>query len=182
MYQELNIIFHFFICIDSVAAVRSAVKDPQTREIWLSSEDTGAYGRDLGTNLPQLLKLLIAELPEDGRCMLRIGMTNPPFILEHLEGIADALQHPSCFEYLHIPVQSGSNHVLQAMNREYKVEEFEKCCDTLLNFVPGLELATDIIAGFPGETDEDHEETLRLLRKYRFPHTHISQFYPRPGR
>ena len=165
----------------AVSAVKTAVSDPQTREIWLSSEDTGAYGRDIGTHLPALLHLLLPELPQDGRCMLRIGMTNPPFILEHLDGIAEALSHPACFSYLHIPVQSGSNAVLEAMNREYSVEEFETCCDTLLNAVPGLELATDIIAGFPGETDDDHEATLRLLRKYKFPHTHISQFYPRPG-
>lgn len=59
--------------------------------------------------------------------------------------------------------------------------EFELVCDTLLKACPELELATDIICGFPGETDEDFEATLRLVRKYRFPHCHISQFYPRPG-
>ncbi len=78
-------------------------------------------------------------------------------------------------------VQSGSNAVLERMNREYTAEEFRKCADTLLAFVPGLELATDIICGFPGETEEDHKETLRLVADYRFPHCHISQFYPRPG-
>lgn len=56
-----------------------------------------------------------------------------------------------------------------------------RVADTLLELVPGLELATDIICGFPGETDEDFEATMALVRKYRFPHTHISQFYPRPG-
>ena len=54
-------------------------------------------------------------------------------------------------------------------------------CDTLSGAVPGLQLATDIICGFPGETETDHQATLQLLAKYRFPHTHISQFYPRPG-
>lgn len=164
-----------------IQRVKHAVADPLVREIWLSSEDTGAYGRDLGTNLPTLLQALIAELPSDGRTMLRIGMTNPPFILEHLEEIADALSHPACFSYLHVPVQSGSNPVLTRMNREYTVEEFEKVCDFLSNRVPNLSLATDIIAGFPGETESDHSMTLRLLEKYKFPHTHISQFYPRPG-
>lgn len=164
-----------------IQRVRNAVSDPLVREIWLSSEDTGAYGRDLGTNLPALLRALIAELPSDGRTMLRIGMTNPPFILEHLEEIANALSHPACFSYLHVPVQSGSNPVLTRMNREYTVEEFKKVCDFLSERVPNMSLATDIIAGFPGETESDHEMTLRLLEKYKFPHTHISQFYPRPG-
>lgn len=161
--------------------VRSAVADPLVREIWLSSEDTGAYGRDIGTNLPALLNSMLALLPDDGSCMLRIGMTNPPYILESLSEIAQAMNHPACFSFLHIPVQSGSNTVLEAMNREYTCEQFEKVCDTLLPTVPGLELATDIIAGFPGESSEDHEDTMRLLRKYRFPRCHISQFYPRPG-
>lgn len=164
-----------------VERVRAAVADPLVREIWLSSEDTGAYGRDLGTSLPELLRAMLAEMPHDGSTMLRVGMTNPPYMLEHLAAIADALKHPACFTYLHIPVQSGSDAVLGGMNREYTVAEFERVCDELLAAVPELELATDIIAGFPGEGPQDHVDTLRLLRKYRFPHCHISQFYPRPG-
>lgn len=66
------------------------------------------------------------------------------------------------------------------MKRDYTVEEFERVCNTLTALVPGgVELATDIICGFPGETDADHEDTLALLRRHKFPHTHISQFYPR---
>ena len=164
-----------------IERVRAAVEDPLVREIWLSSEDTGAYGRDIGTNLPDLLRAMLKEIPQDGSTMLRVGMTNPPFILEHLAAISEQLKHPACFAYLHIPVQSGSDAVLLGMNREYTVAEFEKVCDDLLIAVPELELATDIIAGFPGERPEDHLDTLRLLRKYRFPHCHISQFYPRPG-
>lgn len=59
------------------------------REVWFSSEDTGAYGRDIGTNLPELLRAAVKVLPPDGRTMLRVGMTNPPFILEHLDAIAE---------------------------------------------------------------------------------------------
>lgn len=72
------------------------LKPSQVREIWLSSEDTGAYGRDLGTSLPELLRALVEALPPDGRTMLRIGMTNPPFILEHLDAIAEV-----CAENMH---------------------------------------------------------------------------------
>lgn len=91
------------------------------------------------------------------------------------------LNHPCVFAYMHIPVQSGSDAILGSMNREYTSEEFRRVADTLLAQVPGLELATDIICGFPGETDEDFEATMALVRQYKFPHTHISQFYPRPG-
>jgi tRNA A37 methylthiotransferase MiaB len=59
--------------------------------------------------------------------------------------------------------------------------DFKKCADTLLELVPGIQLATDIICGFPGESDKDFEETIDLVAQYRFSHTHISQFYPRPG-
>lgn len=68
------------------------------------------------------------------------------------------------------------------MNREYTAAEFERVCDALLAGVAGgVELATDVICGFPGESDDDHAATLALLAKYRFPHTHISQFYSRCG-
>mmetsp|Transcript_16042 Transcript_16042/g.40617 ORF Transcript_16042/g.40617 Transcript_16042/m.40617 type:complete len:503 (+) Transcript_16042:100-1608(+) len=153
------------------------------REIWLASEDTGAYGIDLKTSLPDLLARLTGLLERKGspETMLRLGMTNPPFILAHLDRLAEALRHPNMFRFLHIPVQSGSNAVLTAMNREYTVEQFSLVADYMLKHVPGLTLATDIICGFPGETDEQFEETLALVRKYRFPVVNISQFYPRPG-
>nr|GME06652.1 threonylcarbamoyladenosine tRNA methylthiotransferase isoform X2 [Ipomoea batatas] len=113
--------------------------------------------------------------------MLRIGMTNPPYILEHLKEIADVLRHPCVYSFLHVPVQSGSDAVLSAMNREYTVAEFRKVVDTLTELVPGMQIATDIICGFPGETDEDFAQTVNLVRDYQLPQVHISQFYPRPG-
>lgn len=69
-------------------------------------------GRDIGVNLPILLNALVAALPPDGSTMLRIGMTNPPFILEHLKEIAEVLRHPCVYSFLHVPVQSGSDAVL----------------------------------------------------------------------
>lgn len=69
-------------------------------------------GRDIGANLPILLNSLGAELPSDGSTMLRIGMTNPPYILEHLKEIAEVLRHPCVYSFLHVPVQSGSDTIL----------------------------------------------------------------------
>lgn len=69
-------------------------------------------GRDIGVNLPILLNAIIAELPSTGSTMLRVGMTNPPYILEHLKEIAEVLRHPCVYSFLHVPVQSGSNAVL----------------------------------------------------------------------
>ncbi|KAG6422115.1 hypothetical protein SASPL_118678 [Salvia splendens] len=167
--------------VDSLAGRVRAVVADGVKEIWLSSEDTGAYGRDIGVNLPILLNALVAELPSDGSTMLRIGMTNPPYILEHLKEIAEVLRHPWVYSFLHVPVQSGSDAILSTMNREYTVGEFRKVVDTLIELVPGMQIATDIICGFPGETDEDFVETVNLIKEYKLPQVHISQFYPRPG-
>ncbi|XP_055311717.1 threonylcarbamoyladenosine tRNA methylthiotransferase [Sitodiplosis mosellana] len=148
-------------------------------EIWLTSEDTGTYGRDIGTSLPELLWKLTEVIP-DG-CMLRVGMTNPPYILEHLEEIAKIFQTPRVYSFLHVPVQSGSDSVLGEMKREYCRKEFEQVVDILRARVPGITIATDIICGFPTETEADFEETMTLCEKYKFPSLFINQFYPRPG-
>ncbi|XP_058288549.1 threonylcarbamoyladenosine tRNA methylthiotransferase isoform X1 [Hylobates moloch] len=148
-------------------------------EIWLTSEDTGAYGRDIGTNLPTLLWKLVEVIPEGA--MLRLGMTNPPYILEHLEEMAKILNHPRVYAFLHIPVQSASDSVLMEMKREYCVADFKRVVDFLKEKVPGITIATDIICGFPGETDQDFQETVKLVEEYKFPSLFINQFYPRPG-
>ncbi|XP_066862784.1 threonylcarbamoyladenosine tRNA methylthiotransferase isoform X4 [Kogia breviceps] len=148
-------------------------------EIWLTSEDTGAYGRDIGTSLPALLWKLVEVIPEGA--MLRLGMTNPPYILEHLEEMAKILNHPRVYAFLHIPVQSASDTVLMEMKREYCVADFKRVVDFLKDKVPGITIATDIICGFPGETDQDFQETVKLVEEYKFPSLFINQFYPRPG-
>ena len=162
------------------ARVATAVAEGVT-EIWLSSEDTGAYGIDLGTDVTRLFRDLVRALPADGSCMLRLGMTNPPYILAHLPAVAEAMRHPSVYAFLHVPVQAGSDAVLGRMRREYTVAEFERVCDYLLAAVPDITIATDIICGFPGESEEDWAKTMALCRKYAFREVHISQFYPRPG-
>lgn len=148
-------------------------------EIWLTSEDTGTYGRDIGSSLPKLLWQLVEVIPEGA--MLRVGMTNPPYILEHLDEMSKVLAHPRVYAFLHVPVQSGSDTILGEMKREYNRAEFEKVVNHLRNAVPGTTIATDIICGFPGETEADFAETLTLCEQYKFPSLFINQFFPRPG-
>ncbi|KAJ3323768.1 Threonylcarbamoyladenosine tRNA methylthiotransferase [Blyttiomyces sp. JEL0837] len=154
------------------------------KEIWLTSEDTGAYGRDIGVSIVDLLWGIIKVLekyPNSGS-MLRIGMTNPPYILEHVNEMVKILSHPQVFSFLHVPVQAGSDKVLDDMRRLYTVADFRVVVDTLRNgVVGGCTIATDIICGFPTETDEDFRQTMALLADYKFSVLHISQFYPRPG-
>ena len=149
------------------------------KEIWMTSEDTGAYGLDIGTNISELLIEFVEAMPDD--LMLRIGMTNPPYILEHLEVVDKVINHPKVFGFLHVPVQSGSDTVLERMNREYTAQDFKTVCSHLMAHCKQLTIGTDIICGFPGETDKEHELTIDLLREFKIPVVNISQFYPRPG-
>lgn len=148
-------------------------------EIWLTSEDTGAYGIDIGVTIVDLLWKLVEVIPEG--CMMRIGMTNPPYILEHLEEVAKILNHPRVYAFLHVPVQSASDSVLMDMKREYCLADFKQVVEVLKERVPGVTIATDVICGFPTETDEDFQETMELVRLYKFPSLFINQFFPRPG-
>merc|ERR1712183_90451 len=85
------------------------------------------------------------------------------------------------FSFMHIPVQSGSDAVLRQMRREYTVEEFSFLVDKLRSAIPNIYLITDIICGFPAESDDDWEQTMSLMRKYRFHAIYSSKFFARPG-
>jgi len=113
--------------------------------------------------------------------MLRVGMTNPPYILEHLENLVPILNHPRVYAYLHIPVQAGSDAVLEAMKREYTCAEFEHIVGFLRTRVPDMTIATDIIAAFPTETEQDFQLTMDMINRQQFAIMNFTQFYPRPG-
>eukprot|EP01086_Lenisia_limosa_P003065 TRINITY_DN17260_c0_g1_i1.p1 TRINITY_DN17260_c0_g1~~TRINITY_DN17260_c0_g1_i1.p1 ORF type:complete len:505 (-),score=66.95 TRINITY_DN17260_c0_g1_i1:33-1526(-) len=167
--------------IEAITKRIQRVCEEGIREIRLTSEDLGAYGIDIDCTIADLLKESLVVLERFPLVMMRLGMTNPPYMLAHLEAVAKTLNHPQVYAFLHIPVQSGSDHVLDVMNRQYTCQEFVDTVDYLKEHVPGITIATDIICGFPGETDEDHQETLDLLRRFEFPIVNISQMYRRPG-
>jgi len=148
-------------------------------ELWLTSEDLGAYGRDIGVTLPELLWQLVEVIPEGA--MMRLGMTNPPYILEHLEEVAQILLQPRVYSFLHVPVQAASDSVLMDMKREYCLADFKHVVDFLREKVPDVNIATDLICGFPTETEEDFDESMELVREYKFASLFINQFFPRPG-
>ena len=122
------------------------------------------------------------SLPRRSGCMLRVGMTNPPYILEHLEAMGEILSHPRVYAFLHVPVQSGSDAVLTDMRREYCRDDFRRVVQVLRDRVRGgVTIATDVICGFPTEAPEDFEETMTLIDEFKFPSLFINQFFPRPG-
>jgi threonylcarbamoyladenosine tRNA methylthiotransferase CDKAL1 len=157
------------------------IKEALTRgykEIQLSSEDTGCYGFDIGTNLAKLLDEITAI---EGDFRVRVGMMNPNHVLKFLDELIEAYQDPKVYKFLHLPVQSGDNEVLRRMGRNYTVEEFEEIVREFRKRIPGLNLNTDIIVGFPGESDEAFQNTVELVKRVRPDKINVSRYSPRPG-
>ncbi|QDA30360.1 tRNA (N(6)-L-threonylcarbamoyladenosine(37)-C(2))-methylthiotransferase [Thermococcus indicus] len=148
------------------------------KEIQLSSEDTGCYGFDIGTNLAELLDEITAI---EGDFRVRVGMMNPNHVLKFLDELVDAYTDEKVYKFLHLPVQSGDNEVLKRMGRTYTVEEFEEIVRTFRKKVCDLNLNTDIIVGFPGETDEAFRNTVELVERVRPDKINVSRYSPRPG-
>ncbi len=148
-----------------------------SREFWITSQDTAAYGRDLGTDLAELITE-IGCLPGDFR--VRIGMMTPNLITEMQNRLITAFDDPRIFKFLHLPVQSGDDSVLQYMHRFYTAAEFKEIVKTFRTEFPQLTLATDVIVGFPGETAEAFENTLELLEEVKPDVTNVSKFFARP--
>jgi len=148
------------------------------REVWLTSTDNAAYGRDAGTTLPGLIRRVCA-IP--GNFKVRIGMMNPLLTGRILEDLVNAYENEKVFKFLHLPVQSGSNRILKAMQRGYTIEDF---CATLNEFrsaIPHLTVSTDMIVGFPSESEREFEDSLDLLRRARPDIVNISRYGSRPG-
>ncbi len=162
---------------DLVDQVRRHV-DRGAVEIKLTGQDTGAYGRDTGTSLAELLRALDA-LP--GSFRIRVGMADPLTVLPIVDDLVEAYRSEKVFKFLHLPVQSGSDAVLARMRREYTVEEFESIVAAFRDAFPGLTLSTDVIVGFPGETEEEFEATMDLVRRVRPDIVNVTRFSARPG-
>lgn len=163
--------------IDIVEQARRAVEDG-VKELWLAAQDTGAYGRDLDLTLGGLLKQL-CEIEGDHR--IRLGMANPRWIHEDLDELLDSLEHPRMFKFLHVPVQSGSDRILAAMKRENTVTQYIELGEAFNRRFSEGTLLTDMIVGFPGETEEDFQASLDLIRRVQHVGVNRSKFSPRPG-
>ncbi|MBO3799679.1 MAG: tRNA (N(6)-L-threonylcarbamoyladenosine(37)-C(2))-methylthiotransferase [Candidatus Brockarchaeota archaeon] len=160
-----------------VSAIRKRIEEG-VKEIWLSSQDNAIYGLDKGSNIVELLESIERV---NGAFLVRIGMMNPWGILRILEGIIKILKKSRFFKFIHIPLQSGSNKVLREMNRNYSTEDFIDIVSKLRAEIPKISLETDVIVGYPTESDADFEETLKLINEVKPDFLNISKFYPRPG-
>jgi MiaB-like tRNA modifying enzyme len=148
-----------------------------TKEFWVTSQDTACYGREIGKNLAELLHQ-IGQV--EGDFKVRVGMMTPNMILDMQPELIEAYKNPKIFKFLHFPIQSGDDQVLKNMRRYYTAEEFKESVSAFRSAFPSLTLATDIIVGFPGETEEAFQNTLQLLRDVKPDVTNVSKFFARP--
>ncbi|MHA1792416.1 MAG: tRNA (N(6)-L-threonylcarbamoyladenosine(37)-C(2))-methylthiotransferase [Promethearchaeota archaeon] len=150
------------------------------KEIWITAEDCSAY-QDFSTKtkLPGLLNKIAKK--NDKSFFIRVGMMNPRTLFPIQEQLIDVLQSEKMFKFIHVPVQSGSNRVLKLMNRLYDIETFEEMINSFKKSIPRITLATDAICGFPGESEEDFNHTLNLIKRIKPDIINISMYGHRPG-
>lgn len=169
---------HSFPAIAIVEQVKQLVSDG-CREIQLTGQDCGCYGFDFGSNLAELVQKILVEVPGDYR--MRLGMGNPRHILQYKEALMECFQDDRVYKFIHLPVQSGSERTLQAMNRKHTAQDYIDLANEFNKRFPLFTLSTDLIVGFPGETDQDFADTLRVLQETRPTVCNITRFVSRPG-
>ncbi len=150
------------------------------KEIWITSNDTGAYMVEQGgkQKIVELLDMILS-IPMDFK--VRVGMMNPGNTLPILDGLIKAYKHPKMFKFLHIPLQCGNNDILKKMNRQYTVEQFMGIVRAFKKEIPDITLSTDIIVGFPGETEAQFQDTLDIVKEVKFDVINISRYSKREG-
>lgn len=169
---------------EEVVAEAVALAQTGVREIVLTGINLGSYD-DGGTDLADLCRRLLsatAALHGAGEppCRFRIGSIEPMDVTGEFVSLLAEAEGRIC-RHLHLPLQSGSSRVLREMARPYDAHEFRQLADFLRASVPSIALTTDIIVGFPGETDEDFEDTCALVRHVGFSKIHVFPYSKREG-
>lgn len=155
-----------------------ALAEAGVREVTLLGQNINTYGNDLGgdSNFPQLLRAVhgVEEI-----LRIRFITSHPKdMTLEVLETMASL---PKLCRHLHMPAQSGSDRILERMQRGHTAEYYVKLVEEARRLMPDITIASDFIVGFPGETEEDFEDTVRLMKTVRFQNSFIFKYSPRPG-
>jgi MiaB-like tRNA modifying enzyme len=152
--------------------------DSGSKELLLTSQDNGAFGADSETSL----ELLLNELSHlDGDFRLRVGMLNPMLVAGRSDSMAKAWGNSRTYKFIHLPIQSGSQKILDSMLRDHTLEDFWEVVETFRKYYPEMMIITDIITGFPGETDDDHQQTIDLLNRLLPDLVNLTRFSPRRG-
>jgi len=162
---------------DIVRQVQTEIKEG-CKEVWLTSTDNGCYGFDIGTDLPTLVNA-VSEIPKD--FMIRVGMMNPMYMSRIKQNLIESYDNEKVFKFLHIPVQSGSDKVLNDMKRGHTSETFREIVKKTKERFENFTISTDVIVGFPSETEEDFQKTMTLLDETKPDVVNLSKYSARPG-
>lgn len=162
---------------DSIKKEVASLAENGYREIVLTGIHIGSYGRDL--NGKTLLDAIKAANEVEKIKRIRLGSVEPRVLTK--EFIDEISKMPKVCDHFHISLQSGCDRTLKAMNRKYTTAEYENAVSLLRKAYKNPAITTDIIAGFPGETQADFEESLEFMKKISFSEAHIFPFSPRKG-
>lgn len=162
---------------DIVRQVKTEIAEG-CKEVWLTSTDNGCYGFDIDTDLPTLVDT-VAEIPDDFK--IRVGMMNPMYMPRIRDGLLKTFENDKVYNFLHVPVQSGSDEVLHAMKRGHTSETYSDMVSKIREKFDNFTISTDIIVGFPTETEDDFEKTVELIKDTRPDIVNLSRYSARPG-
>jgi threonylcarbamoyladenosine tRNA methylthiotransferase MtaB len=145
----------------------------------LIAGDVGCYGVDIGISVVELLGALFAV---EGSYKIIIKEFNAQWIVKYFQNLLQIFkQHYEKIDYIVVPVQSASNRMLRLMKRPYTIEDVKKYLNIMKAEVPGLQISTHIMVGFPGETEDDFKESLDFIKEYEFPFVDIYAYDDRPN-
>ncbi len=157
--------------------VRSLVQDQGYKYITLLGQNVNSYGKDL--NDMSFSKLLTHLCTIEGDFKIKFMTSHPMDFSDDL--IKVMKNEPKVAKALHLPVQSGSSRILEKMNRHYNVKHYMSLIKKVKRAIPNISLSTDIIVGFPGETDKDFNQTMKLIKKVRYDQLFAFMYSPRTG-
>ncbi len=164
--------------LEDVLAEARELVDAGYKEIMLLGQNVNAYGKDLAQDNGDFARLL-REVAATGIPRVRF-MTSHPW--DFTDGMVEAIAEcDNIMPFVHLPLQSGSNEILKKMGRRYTADEYIALFDKLKNSVKDIAISTDIIVGFPNETDEDFEDTLKMVEYCKYDNAYSFIFSPRPG-
>lgn len=161
---------------DKIIKEIEIAKENSAKEFWITGQDVSCYGLDIDNRslLPNLIDKILSTIK--GKYFIRIGMLNPKNMIKISNEMLRIYRDDRVFKFMHLPIQSGSNRVLKLMNRGYEKEDFIDIVDKFRRHFKELNLWTDIIVGYPGETEEDFLETLEIIKKVEPDKVNISRY------
>lgn len=166
----------------TVSSIVEEVKELSNRgfkEVTLLGQNVNSYSDDDSADKADFADLLSACAQVDATMRIRFTTSHPQDLSEKL--LYSIAQYPNICNYIHLPVQSGSNRILELMNRTYTIEHYLRLIDRARKIIPGVSFSTDIISGFPTETYEDHIMTLDVMREVNFDGAFMFKYSPREG-